>query len=335
MAKKNETKLTAAVVKQLKKMGFNCTTEEEARKKLLAALEKEGVEGMEDETLDTLIDMVDGFRDSVEIEDEEPEEEVEDEESDEVDEDEQDAENLADEVEAEDDEENSEEEVEDEESDEVDEDEEPEENSDNSSEEEPEDEVEPVKKEAPVKKATKKAATKKAAKKEVEPKKRQSKKLNPQNNPEAQKELIAAFEKMFPADTYTYTFVVSSGMSVKYIGNNSKRGVFLFDNLTRQNDGVITGNLYLNTMTKETDVLDEMGIDYKLCWTNAPFIKAVTIEEAIEILEKVYDIITSFVAKVDKRLGDNRKKMEENLEKTAKKTTKKAATKKAAKKEVE
>ena len=328
MAKKNEKKLNAAMAKQLKKMGFNCKSEEEAREQLLAALEKEGVDGMEEETLETLIDMVDGFRDSVEDEVEEPEEEEEDEE--EVDEDEQDANDLADEVEAED---AATEEEADEESDE-----EPEDNSDDEEEEdeEPEEEVKPAKKTAKKAAVKKESAPKKkaeTAKKTTTAKKTSSKrgrKIDPKNNEDDRKELISAFSKLFPEDTYTYAFVIN-GVSVKYIGKNSKRGVFLFDNLTRHEDGTITGNLYLNTMTKETDKLDELGIDYQLCWTKAPFIKALSTEEANEVLEKVYDIITSFVNKVDKRLGDNRKKMEESLEKTSKKATKKATT---AKKEV-
>ena len=323
MAKKNEKKLNAAMAKQLKKMGFNCKSEEEAREQLLAALEKEGVDGMEEETLETLIDMVDGFRDSVEDEVEEPEEE-EDEDEEEVDEDEQDANDLADEVEVED--AATEEEV-DEESDE-----EPEDNSDDEEEEdeEPEEEVKPAKKTAKKAAVKKESAPKKKAETAKKTSSKRGRKIDPKNNEDDRKELISAFSKLFPEDTYTYAFVIN-GVSVKYIGKNSKRGVFLFDNLTRHEDGTITGNLYLNTMTKETDKLDELGIDYQLCWTKAPFIKALSTEEANEVLEKVYDIITSFVNKVDKRLGDNRKKMEESLEKTSKKATKKATT---AKKEV-
>ena len=324
MAKKNETKLSVAFAKQLKGMGFNCKSEEDARKQLLAALEKEGIDGMEDESLQTLIDMVSGWRDT-EDPDEESDETEEDEE--EVDEDEQDAEDLADEVEEED--------AEEEGNDESDETEEDEEEVDEDEDEEPEEEQKPAKKatKKPVAKKSeelkKKAATtaKKAA--EKKPSKRNSKKLNPKNNEDDRQALIDAFSKMFPTDTYLYAFVIN-GVSIKYIGKNSKRGVFLYDNLTRHEDGTISGNLYLNTMTKETDKLDELGIDYQLCWTKAPFVKAVTIEEANDILEKVFEIITSFVNKVDKRLGDNRKKMEESLEKAGKKSEKSAA-KKAAK----
>ena len=83
-------------------------------------------------------------------------------------------------------------------------------------------------------------------------------------------------------------------------------------------------------MTKETDKLDDMAIAYDLCWTKAPFMKGITLEEAIEILEKVFDIVTSFVTTVDKRLGANRKKMEENLEKGSKKTSAKKKVEKPA-----
>lgn len=322
MAKKNETKLSAAFAKQLKGMGFNCKSEEDARKQLLDALEKEGIDGMEDESLQTLIDMVSGWRDT-----EDPDEDVDETEEDEeeVDEDEQDAEDLADEVEEED----AEDEGNDDESDETEEDEE---EADDAEEEEPEEEQKPAKKatkktvakksEEPEKKAA--TTTKKAA--EKKPSKRNSKKLDPKNNEDDRQALIDAFSKMFPTDTYLYAFVIN-GVSIKYIGKNSKRGVFLYDNLTRHEDGTISGNLYLNTMTKETDKLDELGIDYQLCWTNAPFVKAVTIDEANDILEKVFEIITSFVNKVDKRLGDNRKKMEESLEKVGKKSEKPVAKK--------
>ena len=326
MSKKNETKLSAAFAKQLKGMGFNCKSEEDARKQLLAALEKEGIDGMEDESLQTLIDMVSGWRDT-----EDPDEESDEtEEDEEVDEDEQDAEDLADEVEEEDAEEEGNDG--DEESDETEEDEEEVDAED----EEPEEEQKPAKKatkkpvdkksEEPKKKEA--TTTKKAA--EKKPSKRNSKKLDPKNNDDDRQALIDAFSKMFPTDKYLYAFVIN-GVSIKYIGKNSKRGVFLYDNVTRHEDGTISGNLYLNTMTKETDKLDELGIDYQLCWTKAPFVKAVTIEEANDVLEKVFEIITSFVNKVDKRLGDNRKKMEESLEKAGKKSEKSAAKKKATK----
>jgi len=129
-------KLDAGVAKQLKALGIKkVTTEEDAKKKLCEILEKEGIEGMDDESLDTLIGMVESFvseepeTDDNELEEADETEEVEDDEETEADE-------LAEEVEAED---AAEEETDDEEEDD----------------EEPEDEVK-----KPVKKAVKKSSKK-------------------------------------------------------------------------------------------------------------------------------------------------------------------------------
>lgn len=279
---KNETKLSPAFVKQLKGMGFNCKTEEDARAKLLAALEKEGVDGMEDETLQTLIDMVDGFRDTVEVDDEVEDDEIEEVDDEEEGEETDDVNSLADEVEDE------------------------------------EAELEEEKKEE---KASEKETTKIEAEKvtpEKKIKKKSSRRVDPKNNAEDKKLIVGVFGGLFPESEYFYA-PIANGVSVKFVGKNSKRVIFTFDNI-RRGENEIVGNLYLNTMTKETDKLDELGIEYALCWTNAPFLKAVTIEEARETLEKVLDTITAFVKRVDKRLGANFEKMEANLGKSVKKS---------------
>ena len=55
-------KISDAIAKQLKKLGIkNVTTEDDAREKLLAILEKNGIEGMEDEDTESLIDMAESF----------------------------------------------------------------------------------------------------------------------------------------------------------------------------------------------------------------------------------------------------------------------------------
>ena len=136
--------------------------------------------------------------------------------------------------------------------------------------------------------------------------------------------------KLFAEKEYVFTWLSNNGVTIKYIGKNGKRGICTIENCTKKTDGTIICNLYLLTMTKETDKLDDMGIAYDLCWTKAPFMKGITLEEAIEILEKVFDIVTSFVTTVDKRLGANRKKMEENLEKGSKKTSAKKKVEKPA-----
>lgn len=317
-------KLSAAMAKRLKSMGVNVKTEEDARKKLLAVLEKEGIEGMDDEDLDTLIDMAGSFLDGSDTEEEEVDEEETDDSEEDEDDDEKDANDLADEVEEEEAEEETEEEEETDEDDSDDED-----DSEEEEEEETEEEKKPAKKAA--KKETKKPASKKKEEKKPAAKKptKRGVKLDPKNNEEDQ-DAFKPLRKLFAEKEYVFTWLSNNGVTIKYIGKNGKRGICTIENCTKKTDGTIICNLYLLTMTKETDKLDDMGIAYDLCWTKAPFMKGITLEEAIEILEKVFDIVTSFVATVDKRLGANRKKMEENLEKGSKKTSAKKKVEKPA-----
>ena len=300
MAKKIDAKLE----KRIKALGINAKSEDDARKKLVAKLEKEGIEGMEEEDLENLIDMVESF-----VEDADDSEENDDEE--------EDIEELADEVEAEDSEEDEDSDDAEEEDDEED-DEEPAPAPKKSTKK-----AEPKKEEKPAKKAADKPAKKET--KKAEPKKTTSKrgvKLDPKNN-EDDREAFNELQELF-GDGYQLDWLSSFGLTVKHIGKNGKRGVLTLENATKHDDGRITCNLYLLTMTKETEKLDELGIDYELCWTKAPFMKGITLDEAIEILKKVFEIITGFASTVDKRLGDNRKKMEDNLKKSGKKSTTKA-----------
>lgn len=301
-------KINEELAKTLKNLGITAKTEEEAHKKLIAALEKEGIEGMEDESLSVLIDMADGFLGS-EVEDEvEAEDEVEDSDE-EMDE-------LADEVENEETENEAEVEDEAETEDEV----------------ETEEKVETESKKKPAAAKTKKKNEPKSKESKESPKPRKSgsrgTKLDPKNNPEDRKELLE-IKDMF-GENYTLDYVNTNGATVKYAGKNGKRGAVKVENLTKHNNGTITANLYLLTMNKQTDVLDELNIDYELCWTKCPMIKSVTIEEIKEIIKSVLDVISDAVTKIDKRLGNNRKKMEENLKKTEKKV-KKVAVKDADK----
>lgn len=313
MAKKIDAKLE----KRMKALGINAKSEDDARKKLVAKLEKEGIEGMEEEDLENLIDMVESF-----VEDDNDTEENDDVEADDNDTDsddeEEDIEELADEVEAEDSEEDEEDSDDAEEEDDEEEDEEPAPAPKKSTKK-----AEPKKEEKPAKKAADKPAKKET--KKAEPKKTTSKrgvKLDPKNN-EDDREAFNELQELF-GDGYQLDWLSSFGLTVKHIGKNGKRGVLTLENATKHDDGRITCNLYLLTMTKETEKLDELGIDYELCWTKAPFMKGITLDEAIEILKKVFEIITGFASTVDKRLGDNRKKMEDNLKKSGKKATTKA-----------
>lgn len=304
MAKKIDTKLE----KRIKALGINAKNEEDARKKLVSKLESEGIDGMDGEELDTLVEMVESFVEDAENQEEEMDDTAAVDTEDEAD----DIEDLADEVEAEDSEESEDDATD--ESDDEEEDDEPAPAPKKATKKVAEKPAKKEKAEKPAKKETKKAEPKKTSKRGV--------KLDPKNN-EDDRNAFAELQELF-GEGYQLDWLSSYGLTVKHIGKNGKRGVLTLENATKHDDGRITCNLYLLTMTKETDKLDDLGIDYELCWTKAPFMKGITLEEALEILKKVFEIITGFASTVDKRLGDNRKKMEDNLKKSGKKVASKA-----------
>lgn len=299
-------KLSDQLVKRMKTIGIKgVKTEDEARKKLLAFLEKQGIEGMEEEDTDSLIEMAESFGDEDEV----------------MNEAEQEAEDLAEE--AEDEEEESEEPAEDEE--------EEEEEEESEEDEEPEEEPAPKSKKTAAKKEVKKEEKKPAAKK----RKSSSVKLNPKKNEEDRK-YFKVFSKLFPESDYNYAWLSTNGVNIKNKGKNSNRSLVLIENCTlRERDGkeVITCNLYFSILNHKEDVLKEKDIDFENCWNGSPMIKNLTFDETLETIEEVYDHIIGLVNKVDKKLGENRKKMEESLEKTTKKEVKKEAKKETKKEE--
>lgn len=357
------TKLNAVTAKRVKALSINAKTEEETREKLLEILVENGIEGMEDEELDTLLDIAESFvdEDSSDDDNEVSEEDENDELAQEVEEEEEAPKKSAKKVE-----EPEEEEDEDEEADEEPEEEEDEfadmdrtalkayikdneleitvkkSMSDDDIREAIRAEVEetkpaPVKtkaatqtveKPAAVKKEEKKPAAKtekKADKKEAKPAAgKRGAKLDPKNN-EDDREVFDALKELFPEDEYVYAWVASAGVTIKHKGKNSQRSMVLIENCSKQADGSIKCNLYLLTFTKQTEVLDEAGIDYEKCWSGAPLIKGITLDEAVEIITGLMEQITATVKKIDKKLGDNRKKMEENLDKKSPKAKKATA----------
>lgn len=366
------TKMNAATAKRVKALGINVKTEEEAREKLLAILDENGIEEMEGEDTDTLLDIAETFVDDKggDDDDSQTEEEENDELAEEVEEEEEDekpkkpakkaskkVEEPEEEEEDEDEEETEEEEDEDE-GDQFDE-------MDRSAlkayikenelditvkksmsdddireairaevgEEEEEDEKPAPKAKASTKTAEKPApkkeekkapakSDKKADKKEAKPAGKRGTKLDPKNN-EDDRKAFAPLKKLFPESEYAYAWVASAGVTIKHKGKNSQRSMVLIENCSKQSDGSIKCNLYLLTFTKQTDILDKAGIDYEPCWSGAPLIKGITLDEAIEIITDLMEHITATVQKIDKKLGENRKKMEESLDK--KKPAKKAA----------
>ena len=320
-------KISDAIAKQLKKLGIkNVKTEDEAREKLLAILEKNGIEGMEDEDTESLIDMAESFIEDDEDEDTETAEAEETDSDESEDEDEDEDEELADEAE------------EDEDEDEKPakksakkQDKKPAEKAAKKSDDEDEDEDdaeedEDDEDEKPAKKSAKKQEAKKADKKPAAKKQSSSRgvKLYPQKN-EDDRSYFKPLHKVFSPKEFDYSWVSTSGVNIRNNGGNSKRSLVLIENCTiKQKDGkdVVFCNLYFPILNGHTECLDEAGIDYKPCWNGAPMIKEIPMEEAIEIIEEVLDELVKLAGKIDKRLGDNRKKMEASLKKNEKKAAK-------------
>ena len=324
------TKLNATNAKRVKALGINVKTEEEAREQLLEILTSNGIDGMEEEDIDTLVEIAESFVEEVE-ETADPEEAENDE--------------LA-------------KEVEEEEAKEVEEEEETEEDDDfdgmsraelkdfikendldvkvkksmsdddireaiRSSVEEVEEEEEAPKK-AEKKEAPKKAVPAKENKPADKKVGKRGAKLDPKNN-EEDRQYFAPLKELFPESEYAYSWVASAGVTIKHKGKNSQRSMVLVENCSIQADESIKCNLYLLTFTKSVEILDKAGIEYEICWSGAPLLKAITLEEVVEVIKSLMEHITATVQKIDKKLGENRKKMEENLNK--KSPSKKTAAK--------
>ena len=306
-------KVDSATAERLKALGIKAKNEDEAREKLLKILEDNDIDGMEEEDTDSLLDMCESM---VEPEPEESDDDDEEEDDDRTD-DEKEADELAEE---EDDDEDDEEEDDDSDSDEDEDDEE-------------EEEEKPAKKS--VKKAEKTAApAKKAAKpekKEEKPAKAKAEKkpsakrgvkLDPKNNKDDRK-AFKFLEKYFPTDKYDYCWIAMNGVTIKYKGKNSSRAVISMEICSKQSNGDITCNLYMLTFSKSLEVLDEAGMEYGVCWNGAPFMRGITFSEVEDTIKELLPHMEEFVGKIDKRLGDNRKKMEDSLKKTTKKEVEK------------
>lgn len=206
---------------------------------------------------------------------------------------------------------------------------------------EPEEEEE---EEKPAPKKASKAATakKEVVKKEVKEAKKTAAKpaekattkkgmrLNPKNNEEDR----AAFDflkKYFPESEYLYAWI-AAGLTIKYKGKNSNRSIIGVENCFVKGEGkkaVMTCNVYLLLFNGKDEILEKAEIEFEKCWSGAPMLKSVESSELIEIIETLLPDMERMVKTVDKKLGDNRKKMEDNLKKE------KAAKKPVSKKVVE
>jgi hypothetical protein len=293
MATKKVTKETAKMSEKLQKrlsdIKISAKSEAEAREKLLKILEENDIDGMEDESTETLIDIAESFRGQ---ESEEPEEDEESEEE------------GSDEEEVEEPEEEFEEESEEEQDDEP--------------EEEPEEEVKPSKK------ASKKEEVKPSKKEEVKPSKKDKKeeklkkgeKLDPQKN-EKDRKYFDPLKKVFGKE-FTFSWISKNGVSIKYNGSNgSKNAVKIKSAMIK--DGEFICNLFVQTV-KGGDILEKIGItDYEINWNGYAFVRGLGMDEVIEIIQQLIDNgMLDGLKSRDKRLGENRKKMEESLEKSSK-----------------
>ena len=207
---------------------------------------------------------------------------------------------------------------------------------------EPEEEDDEEEEEKPAPKKASKAATakKEVAKKEVKEAKKTTDKpaekaatkkgtrLNPKNNEEDR----AAFDflkKYFPESEYLYAWI-AAGLTIKYKGKNSNRSIIGVENCFVKGEGkkaVMTCNVYLLLFNGKDEILEKAEIEFEKCWSGAPMLKSVESSELIEIIETLLPDMERMVKTVDKKLGDNRKKMEDNLKKE--KAAKKPVSKKA------
>ncbi len=206
---------------------------------------------------------------------------------------------------------------------------------------EPEEEDDEEEEEKPAPKKASKAATakKEVAKKEVKETKKTTAKpaekaatkkgtrLNPKNNEEDR----AAFDflkKYFPESEYLYAWI-AAGLTIKYKGKNSNRSIIGVENCFVKGEGkkaVMTCNVYLLLFNGKDEILEKAEIEFEKCWSGAPMLKSVESSELIEIIETLLPDMERMVKTVDKKLGDNRKKMEDNLKKE--KAVKKPVSKK-------
>lgn len=292
------TKISKVNAERLKKLGITAKTEEEAKKILIERLERAGIPGMDEETIDNLIDIVGSFAEleSDSEEDAAPAEPTP-------------AEQQADEL-----------------AKEAAEEEEAAQEAEDAAPAEPEAEPEPEESKPEPKKA-------KAVKK---PSKRDEKgiRLKPQTNPEHLDLLRKELSKFFPEKEFQYV-AVSQGISIKFGGANSHPVAIMFENVYSKDGQFATTNVVLNTFRSQAsqDKLAEDGLDFVMTWNNLPWLKGIAWNDAMEVVKTYLDDIKSAVSTADTRLGKNREKMEADLKATGKKAAAPAAKKAAPKAE--
>jgi hypothetical protein len=301
--------LAKDVLAKLGKVGITgVKTEDEAKAKMIEFLQKNEIDDCEDDSFEDLYDMVEAMYDGSEEEmNDIASEKSESAESEDEEEDEDDEEEDEDDDEEEDDDEDDEEEDDEEEDDE---------------EEDDAEEVEKAndkKQKTAVKKATTKAKTTAKAKGE----KSKSKRLNPLENAEDAKK-YDGLKKVLGEDEFEFNFIANGGVSVKYLGKNSKKVFLSFDSPKVTKEGEILGRVYMSSIRDE-DVLQRLfgdEIETKKSWSGNILIIGMPLDELVETLENNWDefeAVLGTLTKKDEKLGKNRKKMEDDLKQTSKK----------------
>lgn len=153
-------------------------------------------------------------------------------------------------------------------------------------------------------------AAKKAQEKEERVPGRNGLKLDPRNYEEDRHYFTDVWTKLFPESEFEYSWTGGGGCYIKNRGANGYRAVILVENAYLQKDGSVKCKLYLLLLAKQTELLDEAGISYKRCWSGAPFVKDITMDEAFDIVTQFADIMLANVKRLDRKLGENRKRME-------------------------
>lgn len=310
MAKTTATPIPDEYVAKLKQMGITAKTVEQATPAVAKILADADMGGMENEDFDILMMMVDSLGYTGAKDDESEDQAAPEEEKTEASE-EDDYDALADEV-TQEDEETAAPEL-----------------------EEPAQEPESAPAPAPAPKP--KAASKpQAAAKPVKEAKPKATRIDPKNNA-ADRALFKPLEAIFPPAQFAYDYVTSAGVTIKFKGQNSKRGLFLLENCAALDGQIVKCNMFLNTFTKQEkkDKLVEAGYDFGVSWNNLPEFKGISLEDAIGIITEFKDDILSTVETLDKRLGKQRQKMEDSLAKKPAAKTTKAPAKSAAKPDAE
>lgn len=283
------TKISKVNAERLKKLGITANTEDEAKKILIERLEQAGIPGMDEETIDNLIDIVGSF---AELESDSAEEAAPAEEPTPA---EQQADELAEEA--------AEEEEE-------------------AAPAEPEAEPEPEES----KPQPKKTKTTKKPSKRDEKGIRLKPQTNPEHLDLLRKELSKFFpEKEFQYVAVSQGISIKFGganlhpVAIMFENVYSKDGQFATTNVVL--------NTFRSQASQ--DKLAEDGLDFVMTWNNLPWLKGIAWNDAMEVVKTYLDDIKSAVSTADTRLGKNREKMEADLKATGKKAAAPAAKKPA------